>query len=147
MITTGDAEIEKDFNVTADQISFNLVGLLQMTTGSGTFFTAAAAAIWGKRPVFFISTIGLLATNAWGFFAGSFTSLTAMRFLQGFAAAPLETLVSATISELFFVHERGKKLSIWSLFVMAGVKLGYAISNLVLKGAQEVYQNTKANIT
>jgi len=125
MITTGNVAIEKEFNVTADEISFNLVGLLQMTTGSGTFFTAAAAAIWGKRPVFFISTIALFATNAWGFFAKSFLSLTVMRFIQGFAAAPLETLVSATISELFFVHERGQRLSVWSLFVMAGVKLGY----------------------
>lgn len=70
MITTGFEEIEKAFNVTADQVSFNLTGLLQMTTGSGTFFTAAAAAVWGKRPVFLISTLFLLATNAWGFFAG-----------------------------------------------------------------------------
>ena len=45
MMTTGFDEIEKTFNVTADQISFSLVGLLQITTGSSTFFTAAAAAV------------------------------------------------------------------------------------------------------
>jgi hypothetical protein len=70
MITTGFDEIEKTFNVTADEISFSLVGLLQLTTGSGTFFTAAAAAVWGKRPVFLISTFFLFGTSAWGFFAG-----------------------------------------------------------------------------
>lgn len=70
MITTGFADIEKTFNVTTDQISFGIVGLLTLTTGGGTFFTAAAAAVWGKRPVFIISAIGLFATNAWGFFAG-----------------------------------------------------------------------------
>jgi MFS family permease len=47
-----------------------------------------------------------------------------MRIIQGFAAAAFETLVSATVSEIFFVHQRGKKLSIWSLFVMGGNKLG-----------------------
>jgi MFS family permease len=125
MITTGLEDIAKAFNVTTDQVSFNIVGLLQLTTGSGTFFTAAAAAVWGKRPVFIISTIFLLGTNAWGFFAGSFLSLTIMRVIQGFAAAPLETLISATVSEIFFVHEKGKMLSIWNLFVMGGVKLGY----------------------
>lgn len=125
MITTGFDEIEKTFNVTADQISFSLVGLLQITTGSGTFFTAAAAAVWGKRPVFLISTLFLFGTSAWGFFAGSFLSLTLMRVVQGFSAASLETLVSATISEIFFVHEKGKMLSIWNLFVMGGVKLGF----------------------
>lgn len=69
MITTGFEDIQKAFDVSADQVSFNLTGLLQMTTGSGTFFTAAAAAVWGKRPVFLISTLVLCATNFWGFFA------------------------------------------------------------------------------
>jgi hypothetical protein len=75
MITTGLEDVAKAFNVTTDQVSFNIVGLLQLTTGSGTFFTAAAAAVWGKRPVFFISTLLLLGTNAWGFFAGVGTRL------------------------------------------------------------------------
>jgi hypothetical protein len=69
MITTGSEDIADFFHVTTDQVSFNIVGILQLTTGSGTFFTAAAAAVWGKRPVFIISTIGLLGTSAWGFFA------------------------------------------------------------------------------
>lgn len=70
MITTGFDEIAQTFGVSADQISFSIVGLLQLTTGGGTFFTAAAAAVWGKRPVFIVATIALLGTNAWGFFAG-----------------------------------------------------------------------------
>jgi len=70
MITTGFAQIETTFGVTTDQISFGIVGLLQLTTGAGTFFTAAAAAVWGKRPVLFISALGLFGTSCWGFFAG-----------------------------------------------------------------------------
>lgn len=69
MITTGFDEIASTFHVSADQISFSIVGLLQLTTGGGTFFTAAAAVVWGKRPVFIIATIALLGTSAWGFFA------------------------------------------------------------------------------
>lgn len=70
MITTGFDEIASAFNVSVDQISFNIVGVMQLTTGSGTFFTAAAAAVWGKRPVFIISALGLCGTSFWGFFAG-----------------------------------------------------------------------------
>ena len=69
MITTGFEEISEQFHVSLDEISSDLVGFMQMATGSGTFFTAAAAACWGKRPVFIISTAILMATNAWGFFA------------------------------------------------------------------------------
>jgi hypothetical protein len=56
-----------------------------------------------------------------------------MRAVQGLAAAPLETLVSATVSELFFVHEKGKMLSIWNLFVMGGVKLGQLIASFIIQ--------------
>ncbi|TVY47677.1 putative MFS-type transporter [Lachnellula occidentalis] len=133
MITTGFDEIASTFHVSADQISFSIVGLLQLTTGAGTFFTAAAAVVWGKRPVFIIATIALLGTSAWGFFAASFISLTIMRVCQGFAAAPFETLISATVSEIFFVHEKGKMLSIWNLFVMGGVKLGQLIAGFIIQ--------------
>ncbi|KAK6605400.1 Protein HOL1-like protein 2 [Botrytis cinerea] len=88
MITTGSEDIATAFDVSTDQVSFNIVGIMQLTTGSGTFFTAAAAAVWGKRPVFIISTIGLLATNIWGFFSNSFMSLSIMRAVQGFCASP-----------------------------------------------------------
>ncbi len=69
MITPGLEDVATTFNVTTDRVSFNIVGLLQLTTGGGTFFTAAAAAVWGKRPVFIISALFLLGTSAWGFFA------------------------------------------------------------------------------
>ncbi|PQE32044.1 hypothetical protein CJF32_00001639 [Rutstroemia sp. NJR-2017a WRK4] len=133
MITTGSEDVADFFGVTTDQVSFNIVGIMQLTTGSGTFFTAAAAAVWGKRPVFIISTIGLLGTSAWGFFANSFISLSVMRAIQGFCASPLETLVSATVSEIFFVHEKGRMLSIWNLFVMGGVKLGQVIAGFIIQ--------------
>ncbi|KAB8295733.1 hypothetical protein EYC80_008558 [Monilinia laxa] len=133
MITTGSEDVATSFDVTTDQVSFNIVGIMQLTTGFGTFFTAAAAAVWGKRPVFIISTFGLLATNTWGFFSESFISLSIMRAVQGFCASPLETLVSATVSEIFFVHEKGKMLSIWNLFVMGGVKLGQLIAGFIIQ--------------
>ena len=69
MITTGFEEISEAFNVDKDRISFNIVGVMQLSTGGGTFFSAAAAAVWGKRPAFLISVFSLCGTSAWGFFA------------------------------------------------------------------------------
>lgn len=48
-----------------------------------------------------------------------------MRLLQGFASAPFETLVTSTIQDLFFVHERGQKMAIWGLMLTCGVLLGF----------------------
>jgi hypothetical protein len=48
-----------------------------------------------------------------------------MRIIQGIASAPLETLVTSTVSDMFFVHQRGTRLSIWGCMLGSGVLLGY----------------------
>ncbi|PGH36176.1 hypothetical protein GX50_01032 [[Emmonsia] crescens] len=125
------------YKVSLDQVSTFLIGVLILSTGAGTFFTAAAATVWGKRPVFVISGVILLMTCIWGYFATSFQSLWIMRIVQGVSAAPLETLVTSTVSDIFFVHQRGQKLAIWGISIFSGALLsqvvaGYIIQNLGL---------------
>lgn len=141
MINPGLAVIAQKFNVSIGLVSQFVIGLLAFWTGAATFFTAAGASVWGKRPMFFFSAVLLLATNVWGFFASvglppalaaikttnvsqSFPSLAAMRTVQGLASAPLETLVTSTVSDLYFVHQRGVRLSLWGIMVGSGVLLG-----------------------
>jgi hypothetical protein len=69
MVTPGFGEVIADYKVTLDQVSTYLVGVLVLATGTGTFFTSAAATVWGKRPVFVISVFVLLVTCVWGFYA------------------------------------------------------------------------------
>ena len=49
--------------------------------------------------------------------------------------APYEVLVQATISDLYFVHERGTRIAVWNLFLLCGIcgagfVSGYIIENL-----------------
>lgn len=69
MISPGLVVASQMYHVSLDQVSTFLIGLFVLVTGSGTFFTAAWATIWGKRPVFVISAFVLLITNVWGFFS------------------------------------------------------------------------------
>lgn len=39
--------------------------------------------------------------------------------------APLECLVEATVSDLFFVHERGTWIAIWSVSAASGSFLAF----------------------
>jgi MFS family permease len=55
----------------------------------------------------------------------TFPSLAVMRALQGIASAPLETLVTSSVSDMYFVHQRGTRLSIWGMMLASGVLLGY----------------------
>jgi len=57
-------------------------------------------------------------------FSQTFPSLAAMRVLRGIASAPLETLVTSTVSDLFFVHQRGSRQAIRSVMLASGVLFG-----------------------
>ncbi|PSN66343.1 MFS transporter-like protein [Corynespora cassiicola Philippines] len=133
MITPGLRVVAMKYNVSLDMTSSLLIGFLAFWIGFTTFFTASGANIWGKRPFFIISTVLLLITNIWGFFASSFTSLAVMRVLQGISSAPLETLVTSTVSDMFFVHQRGTRLSIWGMMLASGVLLGQTISGVIIE--------------
>jgi hypothetical protein len=55
-----------------------------------------------------------------------------MRIVQGFAGAPLETLVSAQISDIFFVHQRGKRMGVFHITVLCSASIGQAISGYII---------------
>ncbi|KAI0996169.1 hypothetical protein K3495_g12010 [Podosphaera aphanis] len=46
--------------------------------------------------------------------------MLAARILQGFGTAPFEALVNAVIGDLFYVHERGKRMAVANLAVFGG---------------------------
>jgi MFS family permease len=48
-----------------------------------------------------------------------------MRVVQGIASAPLETLVTSTVSDMYFVHQRGTRIAVWGCMLASGVLLGY----------------------
>lgn len=69
MVTPGFGEVAATYHVSFNTVSIALVGVLTLVTGTFTFFTSAAATVWGKRPMFIISTVVLLMTSVWGFYA------------------------------------------------------------------------------
>jgi MFS family permease len=54
-----------------------------------------------------------------------------MRVVQGIASAPLETLVTSTVSDMYFVHQRGTRIAVWGCMLASGVLLGYVYLYLV----------------
>lgn len=69
MVTPGFGEVAATYHVSFNAVSISLVGVLTLVTGTFTFFTSAAATVWGKRPIFIISMVVLLMTSVWGFYA------------------------------------------------------------------------------
>jgi MFS family permease len=133
MVTPGLPLLAMKYNVSPDMAASLIIGFLAFWIGFTTFFTAAGANVWGKRPFFVISAVILLATNVWGYFTTSFVSLAVMRVVQGMASAPLETLVTSTVSDMYFVHQRGTRISIWGCMLASGVLLGQTIAGAIIQ--------------
>jgi MFS family permease len=77
--------------------------------------------IWGKRHAFLLGNIILIFASAWGGGSGkNYTSALAARVFQGFGLAPFEGLVNAIVGDLYFVHERGKRMAVSNFCVFGG---------------------------
>ncbi|KAJ3529659.1 hypothetical protein NM208_g9662 [Fusarium decemcellulare] len=134
MLTPAIPIISREFSVSVDTASTWTIGLLVFWTGFTASVTAAGSNVIGKRPFILGSVLIMVITNIWGAFANSFSSLAALRTLQGIASAPFETMVTALISDIFFLHERGRWLALWSLVISAGILIGQVLAGLIIDG-------------
>ena len=55
------------------------------------------------------------------------------RAFLGLWEAPIEAIVPSTVADIFFLHERGEKISIYGLSVLGGNEIGPLISAYVIQ--------------
>ncbi|KAH8796970.1 serine/threonine kinase 16 [Hyaloscypha sp. PMI_1271] len=66
---------------------------------------------YGKRPVFLASTIFDIIGTAIGEAKISYNYLLAARIVQGFSTSAFESLMIASIGDMYFVHQRGTRVA------------------------------------
>ncbi|KAI1845321.1 hypothetical protein JX266_008631 [Neoarthrinium moseri] len=98
-----------------------LTGYFLLGVGFAGFFFVPSSRILGKRHAFIFGTCLLIASSAWAGAVGTnYTSLLWARIIQGVGTAPFESLVNAAVGDLYFVHERGKRMAFTNLAVFGG---------------------------
>ncbi|KAG5940960.1 hypothetical protein E4U59_002102 [Claviceps monticola] len=131
IMAAGFTNIARDFDVDVETVSLT-VGLYMMGLGIGSVFASPTAILFGKRPVYLASVILFIATCVWSGYANSFPSLLAARVFQGIAISPVECLPSATIAEIFFLHERAYRIGIYTLLLLGGKNLVPLVSAAII---------------
>ncbi|OAQ99203.1 hypothetical protein LLEC1_02269 [Akanthomyces lecanii] len=124
---------------------FTSTSLLQ---GMGNLFWIPAANKWGRRPVYIASYTIYFATAVWLIFEKSYSGFLVGRILMGFGAGAAETLAPVTITDIFFLHERGAIMSAYTCFLSIGVASGIIISGGITanKDWRTIYQVSSALI-
>lgn len=74
-------------------------------------FVSAFSRKYGKRPVFLVSTLLDIIGTAVGEAKISYKYLLAARIIQGFSTSAFESLIVATVGDIYFVHQRGLRIS------------------------------------
>ncbi|KAL0258305.1 hypothetical protein SLS55_007480 [Diplodia seriata] len=110
-------EFHRTFTDMALLTGYHLLGV-----GLAGFLFVPSARIWGKRHAFLLGTVFLIFSSAWGGAVSGhdYTSLLWARIFQGVGLAPFEALVNAVVGDLYFVHERGKRMALSNLALFGG---------------------------
>ena len=90
----------RSFTEAALLTGYHLAGV-----GVAGFLFVPSARVWGKRHLFLLGAVLMIASSAWGGASErSYTSLLWARVFQGVALAPFEALVNTCVGDLYFVH-------------------------------------------
>lgn len=109
-----------------------LTGYHLLGVGVAGLLIVPSSRIWGKRHLYLLGTIIIIASSAWGGgnnknrrenadgIGGNYKSLLWARIFQGVGLAPFESLVNASVGDLYYVHERGVRMAISNFCVFGG---------------------------
>ena len=107
---------ERSFTQMALATGYHLLGV-----GLAGFLFVASARVWGKRHLYLLGTVLIIISSAWGGATKhNYKSLLWARIFQGIGLAPFEALVNASVGDLYFVHERGKRMALSNLALFGG---------------------------
>ncbi|KKY31473.1 putative mfs transporter [Diaporthe ampelina] len=107
------------WNMTPDEVNHSQAGNVFML-GAGGIFAVILSAYFGRLPVAFYFLVVAFATAAWCAGAVTFESFMGARILNGFFSTVTQGGGMMFIQDMFFFHERARKINIWaSFFVMS----------------------------
>jgi MFS family permease len=96
-------------------------------------FVSGFSRKFGKRPVFLVSTLFDIIGTAVGEAKISYKYLLAARIIQGFSTSAFESLIVATVGDLYFVHQRGLRIAIINFVLNSASSLASIICGQVFQ--------------
>lgn len=132
VLAAGFNEVSAQYHVTIPQVALT-TGLYMMGLGVGSVVASPTAILFGKRPVYLIGILLFIVSAIWCAVSPNYASLVVARVFMGLAVSPVECLPSATIAEIFYLHERAFRLGIYTLLLLSGKNLIPLVSAAIIE--------------
>ncbi|EON61602.1 hypothetical protein W97_00817 [Coniosporium apollinis CBS 100218] len=133
VITWGSTLFEmqaKDWHMKVPAVAQSMSGSIFMQ-GPGGLLAVPLCQRYGRLPVLFWSQLLTLVFTIGATVSPDYASFTACRTLQGFFGAPPQVIGLSMIHDMFFFHERARKINIWAFSFLIGPYLGPFISAFI----------------
>jgi MFS family permease len=110
-------------------------GATLICQGVGNLLWMPLAVKYGRRPVYLTSNFLMGAACIWLAIAAekTYTPFIIGRAFLGLFEAPIEAIVPSTVTDIFYLHERGEKISIYGLGVLGGNEIGPLVSAFIIQ--------------
>ncbi|KAH4435595.1 hypothetical protein HBH86_132990 [Parastagonospora nodorum] len=132
ILAAGFNDVARTYHVTIPQVALT-TGLYMLGLGLGSIVASPTTILWGKRPVYLGAIVLFCLSSIWCALSPNYASLVVARIVQGFAVSPVECLPSATIAEIFFLHERAYRLGVYTLLLLGGKNLIPLVSAAIVQ--------------
>lgn len=95
-----------------------------ISLGVGCIILQPTAMKIGRRATYLIGSVLMIMALIIGGTSKSMNAYFAFKFFSSFGAAPVDSLVQVSATDIFFQHERGDKLAAFIFIIYAGSYLG-----------------------
>lgn len=133
VLAAGFNNVADTYDVTVPQVALT-TGLYMLGLGVGCVIMSPTAILFGKRPVYLGCIILFVLSAVWCALSPNYPSLVVARIFMGIAVSPCECLPSATIAEIYFLHERAYRIGIYTLLLLSGKNLVPLVSAAIIEG-------------
>ncbi|KAK6197763.1 hypothetical protein LQW54_010601 [Pestalotiopsis sp. IQ-011] len=111
--------LSNEFGITVVEASYELTVYI-VSAGVGPLLTVPLANAYGRRPVYILGGLVAAATNIGAGRCSLWAGLMATRVFNGVGAGSPVAIGAATICDMYFLHERGFYMGIFSFFLVNG---------------------------
>jgi multidrug resistance protein len=121
--------LAKEFHITTVRASYQTTVVIALN-GVGPFLWIPLANVYGRRPVYLFTTLLGFGSVLGSAYAKNFNQLIAARVFNGLWPAAM-ALGPATVVDLFFYHQRGRAMGIFTVILTSGAHIAPIVGGLI----------------
>ncbi|KAF2219236.1 major facilitator superfamily domain-containing protein [Elsinoe ampelina] len=132
VINSAFAPLARSFDIAIPTASY-VTNVAILGAGLTPLFLSPLANVYGRRPVFLAVTAVGVASHAASAVAKTWSGILVARFFVGVGTSAGMGVGAAVVADLYFLHERGRMMGVYTVFVTNGAHVAAMIGGPIAR--------------